>query len=45
MTEEILEYLGREGAKERKIMARSRCGNEERETGIGWKERREGATK
>jgi hypothetical protein len=29
MTEEILEYLGRESAKERKMMARFRCGNEE----------------
>jgi hypothetical protein len=31
MTEEMPEYLGREGAKERKMMARFRCGNEERE--------------
>jgi hypothetical protein len=31
MTEEIPEYLGRESAKERKMMARFRCGNEERE--------------
>jgi hypothetical protein len=31
MTEEIPEYLGREGAKERQMMARFRCGNEERE--------------
>ncbi|KAJ3629148.1 hypothetical protein MTP99_013561 [Tenebrio molitor] len=31
MTEEIPEYLGRESAKERKMMARLRCGNEERE--------------
>jgi hypothetical protein len=29
MTEEILESLGKESAKERKIMARLRCGNEE----------------
>jgi hypothetical protein len=31
MTEEILEYLERESARERKMMARFRCGNEERE--------------
>jgi hypothetical protein len=31
MIEEILDYLGRESAKEEKIMARFRCGNEERE--------------
>jgi hypothetical protein len=37
--------LGERECKESKIMARSRCGNEEGETGIGWKERREGAAK
>jgi hypothetical protein len=31
MTEEIPKYLWRETAKERKMMARFRCGNEERE--------------
>jgi hypothetical protein len=31
MTEEILEYLGRENAKEGKMIARFRCGNAERE--------------
>ncbi|KAH0809690.1 hypothetical protein GEV33_013099 [Tenebrio molitor] len=31
MTEEIPEYLGRESAKERKMMARYRCGKEKRE--------------
>jgi hypothetical protein len=31
MTEEILEYLGGENAKEGKMIARFRCGNEERE--------------
>jgi hypothetical protein len=31
MTEEIPEYLWRESPKERKMMARFRCGNEERE--------------
>jgi hypothetical protein len=31
MTEEILEYLGRESAKERKMMTRFRYGNEKRE--------------
>jgi hypothetical protein len=31
MTEEIPEYLGKESARERKIRARFRCGNEERE--------------
>jgi hypothetical protein len=30
MTEEIPEYLLRESARERKMMARLRCGNEER---------------
>jgi hypothetical protein len=30
MTEEILEYLERESARERKMMARFRCENEER---------------
>jgi hypothetical protein len=30
MTQEIPEYLGRERAKERKMIARFRCGNEER---------------
>jgi hypothetical protein len=30
-TEEIPEYLGRESARERKMMAIFRCGNEERE--------------
>jgi hypothetical protein len=41
MKEEIPEYLGREGARERKMMARFRTRREK--TGIGWKERREGA--
>jgi hypothetical protein len=31
MTEEIVEYLGRENAKEGKMIARFRCGNAERE--------------
>jgi hypothetical protein len=31
MIEEIPEYLGRESARERKMMARFRCGNEKRE--------------
>jgi hypothetical protein len=31
MTEEIPEYLGKKSAKERKMMARFRCGNEETE--------------
>ncbi|KAJ3633074.1 hypothetical protein MTP99_010046 [Tenebrio molitor] len=31
MTEEIPEYLGRESAREKKMMARFRCGKEERE--------------
>jgi hypothetical protein len=30
MTEEIPKYLGRESVKERKMMARFRCGNEKR---------------
>jgi hypothetical protein len=41
MTEEIPEYLGKECARERQIMARFRCENEER--GIGPKQREEGA--
>jgi hypothetical protein len=32
MKKEIPEYLGRESAKERKMMAGFRCGNEERES-------------
>jgi hypothetical protein len=36
-------YLGRESARERKMMARFRCGDEEIETGIGWEERKEDA--
>jgi hypothetical protein len=32
MTEEIPEYLGKETARERKMMARFRCGNKERES-------------
>jgi hypothetical protein len=40
MTEEIPEYLGKECARERQIMARFRCENEER--GIGPKQREEG---
>jgi hypothetical protein len=31
MTDEIPEYLGRESARERRMMAKFRCGNEERE--------------
>jgi hypothetical protein len=31
MTEDVPVYLGRESAKERKMMARFRCGNKERE--------------
>jgi hypothetical protein len=31
MTEEIPEYLGRDSARERKMMARFRCGNKETE--------------
>jgi hypothetical protein len=31
MTEQIPEYVERESAKERKMMARFRCGNQERE--------------
>jgi hypothetical protein len=42
MTEEIPKYLGRESARKRKMMARFICGNEERKTGIIWKERKEG---
>jgi hypothetical protein len=39
---EVPVYLGRESAKERKMMAGFRCGNEERErTGTGWRRRKE----
>lgn len=31
VTEELPEYLGRESVKEKRMMARFRCGNEERE--------------
>jgi hypothetical protein len=31
MAEEIPEHLGRESVREKKMMARFRCGNEERE--------------
>jgi hypothetical protein len=42
MTEEVLEHLGRESTKERKMMVRFRCGNEERENRywMGGEERR-----
>jgi hypothetical protein len=40
VTEDILVYLGKESAKERKMMARFRCGNEERENRY-WMEERE----
>jgi hypothetical protein len=43
MTEEIPADLGRESAKVIKMMARFRCGNEERQTSIGRKERKEDA--
>jgi hypothetical protein len=43
MTQEIPEQLGRESAKERKMIEIFRCGNEERENRFGWKERKEGA--
>jgi hypothetical protein len=43
MTEEIPEDLGRESAKVIKMMATFRCGNEERQTSIGRKERKEDA--
>jgi hypothetical protein len=42
MTEEIPEYL-RESAKERQIMARFSCGNEERENRYWTEGRKEGA--
>ncbi|KAJ3620949.1 hypothetical protein MTP99_003131 [Tenebrio molitor] len=42
MTEEIAEYLGRESARKRKIMARFKCGDEERDNRywMGGEERR-----
>jgi hypothetical protein len=43
MTEEIPEYLGRESARERKLIARFRCGNEERKKRYWMEERKEGA--
>jgi hypothetical protein len=42
VTEDVPVYLGRESTKERKMMARFRCGNEERErTSTGWRRRKE----
>jgi hypothetical protein len=43
MTEEIPKYLGRESAKERKMMADLDVGTRREKTGIGWKGRKEGA--
>jgi hypothetical protein len=40
MTEEIPEYLGRESGRERKMVGRFRCGNEEKENRY-WMEREE----
>jgi hypothetical protein len=40
MTEEIPEYLGRETAKGRNMMARFRCGDEERENRMDGEGRR-----
>jgi hypothetical protein len=40
MTQEIQEYLGRESPKERKMMVRFRCENEERENRMEGEERR-----
>jgi hypothetical protein len=40
ITEEIPEYLARESVRERKMMARFRCRNEERENWY-WTERKE----
>jgi hypothetical protein len=40
VTEDVPVYLGKESAKERKMMARFRCGNEERENRY-WMEERE----
>jgi hypothetical protein len=40
MTEDVPVYLRRESAKERKMMARFRCGNEERENRY-WTEEQE----
>jgi hypothetical protein len=37
MTKKMPEYLGRESARERKMIARFRCGNKEREKRY-WKE-------
>jgi DNA-directed RNA polymerase subunit M/transcription elongation factor TFIIS len=43
-TEEVPVYLERERAKETKMMARFRCGNQERwRTGLGRKKKKEGA--
>jgi hypothetical protein len=42
MIKEIPDYLGRESARERKMMARFRCRNEEREGGSGRKRKKEG---
>jgi hypothetical protein len=39
VTEDVPVYLGKESAKERKMMARFRCGNEERENRYWMEER------
>jgi hypothetical protein len=41
--EEIPEYLVRDSAKERKMMARFRCGNEKRENRYSMEETKKGA--
>jgi hypothetical protein len=43
ITEEIPEYLRREGARERKMRRDSDVGTRREKTGIGRKERKEGA--
>jgi hypothetical protein len=43
MTEEIPEYLGRENARERKMMVRFKCGNKERENRYWMEGEEEGA--
>jgi hypothetical protein len=43
MIEQILEYLGRENARERRMMPKIKCGKEERDNRYWMEESKEGA--
>jgi hypothetical protein len=43
MREQIPEYLGRDNARERKMMPRTKCGKEERDNRYWMEESKEGA--